>query len=280
VSARGTCTGRHPVHARCADPECYRYGAIPLAAVVAAARAAKGWTQTELAGQVNRMMNTGQLNDDAPAEQRIDEPIGPVTAQYVSDVENNRRTPGLMRLRAFADALGVSMDELVGRFHAAPGERYPHHPNSARRDPGRHLWPDGGPPRIGSHVPEASARPREATDRWGAGEWGAFAQAWREGRITAAQLDHANALAMANATDEQRLETMRRMGVDTTDPIALDLWGVRKRAPAAARVDGAAGFLVGEHRAVIGENPGQGAGGMALELEAERIAIERKGGKS
>ena len=61
------------------------------------ARKAKGWTQAQLAWEAGT--------------QTI----------YISFYENDRQYPNLMNLISLADALGVTLDDLVGRKVAADG---------------------------------------------------------------------------------------------------------------------------------------------------------------
>jgi transcriptional regulator with XRE-family HTH domain len=120
MSARGACDAAHSVSAGCPDPECYRYDSVDRAFSTALRemRERRGLTQAQLAAETNRMLSGSW----APGDQDV----APVTPQQVSDWEHARRpAPSVRRVRALADALGVSMDLLCGREHRRDGTRYP-----------------------------------------------------------------------------------------------------------------------------------------------------------
>lgn len=110
--ARPVALGHRERHLRrkCADPECYRFDPVPFGEVVRAERERQGMTQQQLATAVNR------LEGDA---------VDVVAQQHVSAYESGVVMPTFSRARAFADALGLSMDRLAGRVHHESGDRFP-----------------------------------------------------------------------------------------------------------------------------------------------------------
>lgn len=115
MSARGTCTADHHVLAPCPDPECYRLRPVRdfLPAAIRVARERAGLTPDAVGAEIARQ--TGQS----------------CGAGTVELYERGRLTPSIAGLRALADALGVSADELLGR-EVRDGERYPRRAVAAR----------------------------------------------------------------------------------------------------------------------------------------------------